>query len=62
MPSIKAVNQIWVPCQTVMGDVAKDPFRVKQGEAAKYPGTAELQAALETIDRNIYDAIHTLAG
>ena len=62
MPSVKAVNQIWVPCQTVMGDVAKDPFREKQGEAAKYPGKAELQAALETIDKNIYDAIHTLAG
>ncbi len=62
MPSVKAVNQIWVPCQTVMGDVAKDPFRERQGEAAKYPGKAELQAALETIDKNIYDAIHTLAG
>ena len=62
MPSVKAVNQIWVPCQTVMGDVAKDPFRERQGETAKYPGMAELQAALETIDKNIYDAIHTLAG
>lgn len=62
MPSIKAVNQIWTPSQTVMADVAKDPFREKQGEAAKYPGKAELQAALETIDKNIYDAIHTLAG
>lgn len=62
MPSIKAVNQIWTPCQTVMADVAKDPFREKQGEAAKYAGMAELQSALETIDRNIYDAIHTLAG
>ncbi len=62
MPSIKAVDQIWVPCQTVMGDVAKDPFREKQGEAPKYPGKTELQAALESIDRNIYDAIHTLAG
>ena len=62
MPSVKAVNQIWVPCQTVMGDVAKDPFRERQGETAKYPGMAELQAALETKDKNIYDAIHTLAG
>ena len=61
MPSIKAVDQIWVPTQTILGDVAKDPFREKKGEAVKYPTTTELQAALETIDKNIYDAVHTLA-
>lgn len=62
MPSIKAVDQIWVPSQTVLGDVAKDAFREKKGETAKYPGLAEMQEALETIDRNIYDAVHTLAN
>ena len=62
MPSVKAVDQIWTPAQTVMGDVAKDPFRAAQGEPQKYGTTEALQAALETIDKNVYDAIHTLAG
>ena len=62
MPSVKAVDQIWTPTQTVMGDVAKDPFRAAQGEPQKYGTTEALQAALETIDKNVYDAIHTLAG
>ena len=62
MPSVKAVDQIWTPAQTVMGDVAKDPFRAAQGEPQKYATTEALQAALETIDKNVYDAIHTLAG
>ena len=61
MPSVKAVDQIWTPTETMLGDVAKDAFREKNGEAVKYPGKEELQAALETIDQNIYDAVHTLA-
>ncbi len=61
MPSIKAVDQIWTPAQTILGDIAKDPFREKNGETVKYPSAAELQRALETVDQNIYDAVHTLA-
>lgn len=62
MPSIKAVDQIWVPSQTLMGDIAKDPFRVLQGDPARYPDKETLQTALENMDQQIYDAIHTLAG
>lgn len=61
MPSIKAVDQIWVPTQTVMGDIAKDAFREKNGEAVKYTSEAEFQTAMETVNKNIYDAIYTLA-
>ena len=61
MPSIKAVDQIWVPAQTVMGDVAKDAFREKKGEAAKYTSQDDFQKALETVNKNIYDAVYTLA-
>ena len=61
MPSVKAVDQIWTPSQTVMGDVAKDPFREKAGETPKYKDEQDMKNALETINRNIYDAIHTLA-
>ena len=61
MPSIKAVDQIWVPTQTVMGDIAKDAFRQKKGEAEKYGTEDALQAALETVSQNIYDAVYTLS-
>jgi len=61
MPSIKAVDQIWVPAQTLMGDVAKDPFREKNGETAKYANVEQLQSALEKMNQEVYDAIYTLA-
>lgn len=61
MPSVKAVDQIWVPAQSTMGDIAKDAFRLKNGETVKYPSIEELSSALETVDKNIYDAIYTLA-
>lgn len=61
MPSIKAVDQIWVPTQTVMGDIAKDAFREKEGEAVKYTSEDDFKAALETVNKNIYDAIYTLS-
>lgn len=61
MPSVKAVDQIWVPAQSAMGDVAKDAFRLKNGESEKYSTKEELKKALETVDKNIYDAIYTLA-
>lgn len=61
MPSIKAVDQIWVPTQTVMGDIAKDAFREKKGEAAKYVSEDDFKNALETVNKNIYDAVYTLA-
>lgn len=61
MPSIKAVDQIWVPTQTVMGDIAKDAFREKKGETVKYVSEDDFQKALETVNKNIYDAVYTLA-
>lgn len=61
MPSIKAVNQVWVPGETILADVAKDAFRKTKGETEKYSTKEEFQAALQTIDQNIYDAIFTLS-
>lgn len=61
MPSVKAVDQIWVPAQTVMGDVAKDAFREKKGETVKYVSADDFKNALETVNKNIYDAVYTLA-
>lgn len=61
MPSIKAVDQIWVPMQTIMADVAKDSYRKEDGEKEKYTQTSDFQNALDTANKNIYDAIHVLA-
>lgn len=61
MPSIKAVDQIWVPTQTIMADVAKDAFRKADGEAEKYVSKEDFQNALDTASRNVYDAIYVLS-
>lgn len=60
MPSIKAVDQIWVPTHTLLGDLAKDPFREKAGEKAKYLLREDVYTALQKVDKDIYDAIYTL--
>lgn len=57
MPSIKAINQVWTPAGSFMGDVAADPNR---GANAKYDTLEKIQAALEQLSKDIYDAIHLL--
>ena len=59
MPSIKAVDQIWTPVQTLMGDMAKDAFRPEAEK--KYASTGSIEAALQKASQDIYDAIYTLA-
>lgn len=61
MPSIKAVDQIWDPMQTLLADVAKDAFRAKNGETEKYTDVDSMQKALDNSVQSIYDAIYTLA-
>ena len=60
MPSVKAIDQVWVPTHTLLGDLAKDPFREASGESPKYLTLQDLQTALEKVDKDIYDAIYTL--
>ncbi len=60
MPSIKAVDQIWVPAQTLLGDIAKDPFRAAGGDKEKYSTKQSIQTAIEKVDQDIYNAIYTL--
>lgn len=60
MPSIKAVDQIWVPAHTLLGDIAKDPFREMSGKEIKYPSKETIKQALEKVDKDIYEAIYTL--
>lgn len=62
MPSVKAVDQIWDPMQTLLSDVAKDAFREEKGETVKYADVSSMQEALEKASQSIYDAIYTLAN
>lgn len=61
MPSIKAVDQIWDPMQTLLSDVAKDAFRARNGETEKYTDVDSMQTALDSATQSIYDAIYTLS-
>lgn len=58
MPSIEEVSQIWTPGQTFFTDIAKDAFRTEKEK--KYATLEEIKAGLEDVDKQIYDAIHTL--
>jgi len=62
MPSVKAVDQIWDPMQTLLSDVAKDAFRAQNGETEKYTDVSSMQEALDNAAKSIYDAIYTLAN
>lgn len=59
MPSIQEVAQIWDPMNTFFSDLAKDAFR-NAGEQ-KYTSKEGFQAGLDTINKQIYDAIFTLS-
>ena len=58
MPSVRALAQVWTPIQTFCATIADDVLRGKN----EYAGYEQLKAGLENVDRQIYDAIHTLAG
>lgn len=58
MPSIKETAQIWTPSGTLFSDIAKDAHR-EQNEI-KYTTLDSFKAALQKVDKQIYDAIHTL--
>lgn len=58
MPSIQEVAQIWTPAQTFFTDIAKDAFRSESEK--KYPDITSMKAGLESVDKQIYDAIFTL--
>lgn len=62
MPSVKALNQVWSPAHTFMGDVAKDPYRAGLGEKEKYPDEKALSDALVNVSNSIYDSIYTMAN
>lgn len=58
MPSIKSIKQVWTPAASFMADVASDPGRK---ENAKYDTLEKIQASLEKLSQDIYNAIHLLS-
>lgn len=61
MPSIKEIDQVWTPTHTFLSDIAKDAFRSSLGEEEKFTNEASVQAALDNVSKQIYDAIFTMA-
>ncbi len=58
MPSVGGIGQIWTPTSTFFIDIAKDSFR-DSGDK-KYTTDELIKQALENVDNQIYEAIHTL--
>ena len=58
MPSISSVGQIWYPTQSFLADLAADPSRPESEQL--YNTLDKLQAKLDEVSQDIYDAIHLL--
>ncbi len=61
MPAITEVGQIWTPCESFFIDLSTDPYRAARGETELYDTKEKIQAGLDRLVQQIYDAIHTLA-
>ncbi len=60
MPSVSGVAQIWTPAGSFLQDLATDPKR-KPGEY-KFDTLEKIQAGLDKVSKEIYDAIHALGS
>ncbi len=58
MPSVRALAQVWTPLQTYCAKLADDILTGKNAFTTDYA----LKSGLENVDKQIYDAIHTLGG
>ncbi len=58
MPSVRALAQVWTPLQTFCAKLADDSLTGKN----LYTTDEALKQGLENVDKQIYDAIHTLGG
>lgn len=60
MPAIKAVGQIWTPCESFLVDITSDALSENHGETPSFATDAELQAGLDNLVQQIRDAVFTL--
>ena len=58
MPSVRALAQVWTPLQTFCAKLADDALTGKNAFATE----EALKTGTENVDKQIYDAIHTLGG
>lgn len=58
MPSVRALAQVWTPLQTYCAKLADDILTGKNALATD----DAIKSGLESVDKQIYDAIHTLGG
>lgn len=58
MPSVRALSQVWTPLQTFCARVASDVLK----ETNVFVTDDAFKQGLANVDKQIYDAIHTLAG
>ncbi len=61
MPAITEVGQIWTPSESFLIDLSTDPYRADRGEELLYDTPEKIQAGLDRLCTQIYDAIHTLS-
>ena len=64
MPSVSGVAQIWTPLATAFTEIATDPYRPSGKKFTRSDGTPDysaLNALLDDLCYNIYNAIYTLA-
>ena len=61
MPAINEIGQVWTPAESFFIDLTTDPFRVERGEPVLYDTIEKIQAGLNRLVQQIYDAINTLA-
>lgn len=58
MPSVRALAQVWTPLQTFCAKLADDALTGKNAFVTE----EALKTGTENVDKQIYDAIHTLGG
>lgn len=58
MPSCRELAQVWTPLQTFCAQLADDVLNNK----GKYESDEAIKKGLENVDKQIYDAIHTLSN
>lgn len=58
MPSVRALAQVWTPLQTFCAKLADDALTGKNA----FVSDDALRSGIESVDKQIYDSIHTLGG
>lgn len=58
MPRVRALAQVWTPLQTFCATLADDVLTGKN----VYTSDEKLKEGIKNVDKQIYDAIHTLGG